>query len=202
MEAIEKIMYKSIEISTFYDTDSESPDYWGNDDCFLVYDHRQFSVSVKGFEPEDIFSHISETKRLFYDGFFVFPVYAYIHSGISLSLGRDSYPFTCPWDTSLTGCILVKREKGAYTRKKAMQKAEGILNTWNEFLSGDVYGYNSEYGSCWGFYGSEGYKIMIEEAKMEIDYAQKQAVKNHLNQLKAWIKNSVPIEKRKSFQFA
>ena len=139
-------------------------------------------------------------NRKLFDGYFYFPVYAYIHSGVALSLGRNSYPFTDKWDTSFNGFALVKRERGTYTRQKAYERAQGLIETWNMYLSGDVYGYNSEVGGCWGYYGKEGYEQMISEAKSEIDChikeQNKKAIKEHLKFLKIWIKNKVPMYRR------
>ena len=118
-----------------------------------------------------------------------------------MSLGRNTYPFTCQWDTSFAGFVLVKRTKGwSWTEDKASVIAESEVEMWNQYLSGDVYGYNSEHGSCWGFYGKEGMKDMIEDAKAEIDYAIKEELKQHLIQLKAWIKAKVPLQYRHSFK--
>lgn len=198
---IEKINYKGKIIETFYDENPMSPDEWKNDELFLVYDHGQFYVPVKGFDPVDIFQYFQENKRTLYKGYFVFPVYAYIHSGVSLSLGRNNYPFTCRWDTSSRGFVLCKKQKGCYSSKKAYDLAEGLIEEWNQLLSGEVYGYNSDCGSCWSFYGDEGYKQMIIEAKGEIDYAEKKTVKNHIAKLKEQIRNRVPLMHRKQFVF-
>lgn len=200
--AIEKINYKGQIIETFYDEEPLSPQDWYDDELFLIYDHRDFTVKVKGFDPEDIFQYFQEnSKKVLYESYFVFPVYAYIHGGVSLSLGRDSYPFTCKWDTSFRGYTLVKRQKGNYTSEKAYNLAKGLIKEWNQYLSGDVYGYSSEHGGCRGFYGKSGYNQMIDEAKSEIDYAEKKAVKNHIAKLKEQIKNKVPFIYRKQFVF-
>lgn len=196
-DKIETIEYRGYEIEVCYDTDASSPDDWGNDESFIVYDHRQFCVRRKGFDARDIFEHTSEVGRMFYDGYYVFPLYAYIHSGVSLSLGSGSDK----WDTSMSGFVLVKREKGCWSKQKAEKYAEGLVESWNEYLSGEVYGYNSEVGGCWGFYGDEGMKQMIEEAKSEIDHYVKRsfekALRSHFDQLKVWIKNRVPLYIRK-----
>jgi len=161
---LETITYKDYEIEIHQDEDAESPDSWGNDDCFLVYDHRDFTIKRKGFEPRELW----EDGRAFINGYHVFRVNAYIHSGIVLSLGK--YPFNDRWDVSTTGYVLVKRGKGwSWTREKASKIAESIITEWNQYLSGEVYGYNSEAGGCCGFYGNEGKKQMIEEAEAEID---------------------------------
>jgi hypothetical protein len=195
---IETIAYKGYNIEVHQDECAESPDVWGNTDCFIVYDHRDFCVERKYYDPNDIFEAYQNGKKLF-DGYYFFPVYAYIHSGVALSLGRTNYPFDCRWDTSFKGFALVKRTKGwSYRREKAYQIALCLIEEWNQYLSGDVYGYNSEVGSCWGFYGDT--KYMISEAKSEIDShiqtTTEQAVKQHAAQIKQWAKNHVPLQYR------
>jgi len=191
------INYRGIDIEIISDSAPQSPDEWGNDDCFLVYDHRDFCVQVKGFNPDDIFEHMNETKKQLYDGYWYFPVFAYIHSGVALSLGRGSYPFTCPWDTSFKGFALVKKTKGwTWRRDKAIKVAESIVNEWNDYLSGNVYGYNIEEtgDSCWGFYGDYDAKGgCLDEAKAHIDCHIKAQRKSHYEQLKTWIRNKVPM---------
>lgn len=173
---IETISYKGYDIEIFYDSYTDSPDEWGNDDAFIVYDHRQFAVNRKGFEPEDIFEIMQKGKALF-DGYYYFPLYAHIHSGVSLlSLSRGSDR----WDTSFKGFVLVKREKSTWDKDKAHTRAESEVKIWNMYLSGDVYGYKSEAGSCWGFYGEEGREEMIKEAKDEIDYLVRERLSNIL----------------------
>lgn len=193
-EPIETIMYRNYEIAVYYDDSNESPDDWRNDERFLVYDHRQFTVRRDGFDVADIFE-VFQTKNL-YDGFFIYPVYAYIHSGVSLSLGRG-YPYNCRFDTSFKGFALIKKQKGTYNREtSAREAAEGLIKSWNTYLSGDVYGYNSAAGSCCGFYGKEGMKQMIEEAKAEIDHDIAERMFTRFQMLKTYIKHKVPFEKR------
>lgn len=190
--------YKGFDIEFAYDHDASSPDYWGNTDVFLVYDHRQFSVERKGFDPSDIMEHVRETKRWFYDGYFVFPLYAYIHSGVSLSLGSSGYPFNDRWDTSMAGFILVKRQTGwTYTKAKAEKVANSHVEEWNTYLSGDVFGYDWEHGGCWGFYNTDSIPEVLKDVKLEIDQyisdkIQKK-VKAHIPKVKSWIKNRVPL---------
>lgn len=197
---VETIKYRGYKIDCFYDTDAESPDNWGNDDVFVVYDHRDFCVERKGFDPEEIFETYQKNKKV-YDGHWFFPVYAYIHSGVALSLGRNRYPFNDRWDVSMKGFALVKIQKGwTWTEDKAYKVAQSEIETWNEYLSGEVYGYNSKFGSCWGFYGDEGYKEIVANAKSEIDYAIREKRKKHFEYLKTMIRNHVPINERKNFK--
>jgi len=204
----ETIDYKAHVINIHYDEHAESPDSWGNDDVFLVYDHRQFFVERNGFNPDDIFETMQAGKKT-YDGYWFFPVYAYIHSGVSLSLGRTGYPFNCPWDTSFKGFALVKREKGwSYTEEKARKIALSIVEEWNDYLSGQVYGFVAEtqdgehIDSCWGFYGDEGMDEAISQAKGAIDWHIADQKKSHFEQLKTWIKNRVPLQYRSPLQLS
>lgn len=146
------------------DDNSKSPDSWDNEDMFLVYNHRQFTVKREGFNPYDIWHHIEATKGnkhenyLYdkYNDYYIFPVDAYIHSGVSLSLaGQTDYPDR-RWDVSTTGYVLVKKEMVKSTENldankvldfpnhletRAREYAEGLIETWNQYLSGDVYGF-------------------------------------------------------------
>ena len=193
-EPIETIMYRNYEIAVYYDDSSESPNDWRDDERFLICDHRDIIITRDGFDIAHIFE-VFQAKNL-YAGFFIYPVYAYIHSGGSLSLGRQ-YPFNCRWDSSFVGFVLVKKQKGTYNREtSAREAAEGLIKSWNTCLSGDVYGYDSPAGSCWGFYGKEGKEQMIEEAKDEIDYDIAERMLTRLQRLKTYIKHKVPLEKR------
>lgn len=158
---MEKIIYEGYRIKIRQDDSAESPDEWINEDVFLVYDHRDFYVKRDNFNPSDIIKWLNikrildcpvsgdedqeelkeELEEYFdYSAYYIYPVYAYIHSGVSLSLGKSSYPFTCPWDTSMRGFVLVDKTDET-TEEKAYELAEGLINTWNQYLSGEVYGF-------------------------------------------------------------
>lgn len=104
-------------IEVIQDEYADSPDSFGNDGAFVVYDHNQFNVERKGFEPRDIFDHSQERPDKLYDGYFFFVLYAYIHSGVRLSVGNHNFP-DARWDVSSTGYVLVKKQKYTYTRKQ------------------------------------------------------------------------------------
>lgn len=145
-------------IKVIQDMNADSPDIWRDEERFLVYDHRQFSVQRKGFNAREIFEATKKKKT--FNGYWVFPVYAYIHGGVALSVGSHNFP-DARWDVSMSGFALIKRESGTYTEKTAFKAAEGLIEEWNQYLSGDVYGYkivdenDDEIESNWGYYGSE-----------------------------------------------
>ena len=142
------INYKGCRIRVVQDELSESPNEWGNTEIFLVYDHRQFMVKRDEFNPEDIHAYISGEDYsigYLYEDYYIFPVEAYIHSGIILSL-YETNP-TCRFDSSVTGFVLVKTKIESMagiefiTESMAKERAEALLETWNQYLSGEVYGY-------------------------------------------------------------
>lgn len=85
----------------------------------------------------------------------VTPVYAYIHSGISLSLSNDSYPYNCRFDSGLFGFI-ISDDPGYF------------VQDFNDAENGSYYGFmidgpNGEVGSCWGFGGYRTSEEMVNE---------------------------------------
>lgn len=153
---MESLEYKGLSIEISQDEYADSPDSW---DCgpdtgvFIVTTkNREFQIIPEGYSVASIAEHM-KTHKL-YHGHKVYPLYAYVHSGVALSLGRQ-WPFDCPWDSGQIGFVLVNRKgiKDPYTT------AEYIVEMWNQYLSGDVWTIsiqNSEgevLDCCSGFYG-------------------------------------------------
>ncbi len=204
-ELIKEVEYKGCSIKIYQDEDAQSPDEWSNEDLFIVYDHRDFTIERKGFDPREIFENTQETQSMMFDGYHVFVLNAYIHSGVSLSLARDRYPFTDQWDVSTTGYVLVKKQKGwSLRRSKSYQIAQSLVDEWNQYLSGDIYGFQSEdedgkdIDSCWGFYGHDFEKngLLNDHARPSIDSYLKDRMAKRTEQVKRMIKNHVPLINR------
>jgi len=156
------------------DIESEcSPEMDEDESVFLVNYHDDFEV-----EQKEII--IKEDVRDWYQGrkikqekdYYIFPLSCLVHSGVWLSL-QDS--FVCDpggWDTSHVGIVLVSR-KEAETKEMAFELAGGLIETWNMYLSGDVYGIVKEFytkekeyishDAVWGCYGYEYAKKALEE---------------------------------------
>lgn len=123
---------------------AESPDTYGNEEMFLIYCHRQFDVRRKGFEPIDIYDYQKEVNKApekqdmnsvkDFSDYYIYQVNAYIHSGISLSLGAIGDN----WDTSTTGYVLITKELGQ-TTEIAKKLADGLIESWNKYLSNEIY---------------------------------------------------------------
>jgi len=199
-EPIDTIPYKGFFINIFPDEDARSPQEWEEEnDHFLAYYHRDFYIKSKIATEEKVRAYFEDGEKKLFKDYFVFPVYAYIHSGVSLSLAHNGDK----WDTSLMGAYFVAK-KEFKTKTKALERAKNAIKTWNDYLVGAVYSYKVEgieAESCWGFYGEEGYKQAISEAKESIDNHIQSKIKEHNKKLKALIANRVPLFYRPAFSF-
>ena len=107
------------------------------------------------------------------------PLYLYDHSGLTMA----TIPFSCPWDSGQVGCIVVGTEKvlkewkrkkmSKGLRKKAFTVLQGEVETYDQYLRGEVYGYEIEkdgefQDSCWGYFG-DPQEYMLSECKRIID---------------------------------
>lgn len=113
----------------------------------------------------------------------ILPLYLYDHSGITM----NTTGFACPWDSGQVGFIFVSHEtlRGefgwqAVSKKRQAQAKlwlEGEVETYNQFLTGEVYGIvledrdETELQSCWGYYG-------LKDAKEELESWAKSEVKS------------------------
>ncbi len=129
-----------------------------NDKHFTQDDARAFYTGEYGEdgEGEPLKEHVKAER------FHMFPVAAYIHSGVVLKLGNGRGFPNYQWDVSHVGVACVAKSVQA-DPQKARELAEGLVEEWNAYLNSDVYGIVSERfdedhepiddDSCWGFYG-------------------------------------------------
>lgn len=99
--------------------------------------------------------------------YFSLPLYLYDHSGLTISTS----PFSCPWDSGQIGVIFVSKAKvrkewsikhiSEKLRVKVMECLRAEVETYDQYLTGDTWGYviedknGNHIESCFGFYGSE-----------------------------------------------
>jgi hypothetical protein len=174
----------------------------------LAGDHVPFSVD--GLSVETLWKIVERY-------YLVLPLYLYDHSGITISTGR----FSCPWDSGQVGwiyashkeirknwsvkCVRHKVAKHDGTRIKAIDYArellEGEVKEYDQYLTGQVYGYvvkdkdGEDIDSCLGYFGDPD-DYMLGEARSAVDYHIKGILKDHCEQLKEWIRHRVPLDKR------
>lgn len=123
------------------------------------------------------------------------PVYAYVHSGSTIA----TKPFSCAWDSGRSGWVYCTREKAIAefgkklltkkVREAALKCLQGEVETFAQYLEGDVYGYivervirdedgeeidTEELDSCWGMYGLDYAK---EQGKAQAEWQVAQDAK-------------------------
>jgi hypothetical protein len=207
-EAIETFTHQGIKINIYQDEYDESPNDWRNEELFLVAFHQQFSVEREGFSQQ-ICAAVANKGINEYDEkdadaiqilkeYHVFGLEAYIHSGVSFALSQEGNFPDRQWDVSQLGLVFVKKTE-ARLRTSARKLALGLIKTWNQYLSGEVYWYKVGDESLYGIYGLE---YAIEEAKGVAEHVARNIQKKHEAKKKAEIKNHVPLSKRTHLQHA
>ena len=143
--------------------------------------HNRYTLGDKhSYESPEDFRESEEFKT----AAIILPLFLYDHSGITIS----AKPFSCPWDSGQVGFIFVDKEtihkewgKGKKAYKQAKEYLLSEVETYDQYLTGDVWGYviEDEAGhtldSCWGFYGKD---YCEQEAKDALEYQKKQAKEN------------------------
>jgi hypothetical protein len=140
------------------DPDPISPREQADNNLFLVAKHDQFYVSAPG--ETRVPQYANEVVDKYKKTHWIFPIEAYIHSGVALAFsGEGNFPDR-QWDVSQLGFIFASKKEWRLS-KSAREAAKGLIDHWNQYLSGDVWGYILENNegevieSVWGFYGHE-----------------------------------------------
>lgn len=207
-EPVEIIEYKGYSIKIYHDDSAESTREWDNIGTMVCW-HRRYNLGDKHtFSDPEEFLEWAKTQK----GILILRLYLYDHSGISMStgsfIGKAQH---AEWDSGQVGFIYVTKEKiiEEYGKgKKAIAKAEkyleGEVEIYDQYLRGNVYGFNVEHengytDSCWGFYGSDFEKngLLNDHARPSIDCEIGERWKKRVAQLKEFIRHHVPLEKRK-----
>jgi len=164
MKTIQLLNNRVLEIEQ--DTNAESPrEEWDNMGKMYCF-HRRYNLGDKHDIKTDLYPDRADIlKHIAPKGSVVLPIYLYDHSGLTISTA----PFSCQWDSGQLGWIvatpkamretyLVKRVTKKI-REKATELLKSEVETYDQFLTGEVYGFRvkdangDEEDSCWGFYG-------------------------------------------------
>jgi len=178
------------EIKIIQDSDPESPREWDNLGTMVCFHSRYSLGDKDGYAKlkSAAWEHVNY-KEWWHDVFnnpnafddadkedwielaekldmIILPLYLYDHSGITM----NTTGFSCGWDSGQVGIIFVTRAKvrKEFTKhrisskllEKVNKRLVGEVETYDQFLTGDIYGYQlfengEEIDSCWGFYGDD-----------------------------------------------
>lgn len=175
MEASEEKKIGDYLIKIFPDEQPESPRNWDNLTKMVCF-HSRYDLGDKHDYNHGDYNGWDEMEADIIRNekpVVIKPLYLYDHSGITISTSS----FNDRWDSGRIGFIFVTRENALkeYGKKRITpaikEKAEKVLDgeveTYDQYLRGDVYGYKvykvstcdeghnheEEMDSCWGFYG-------------------------------------------------
>lgn len=183
MQQVFRDVFKNHLIKIFVDENPEDPRKWDNMSTMVCF-HRRYNLGDKHeYKKHDYTSWEDLEKNIIEDNgpCLIYPLYLYDHSGISISMGKDREK---GWDSCCVGFIFISyakiRQEYSVKRitKKTLARAqkclEAELKTYDEFLTGEVYGFqvfdspedDNEIESCWGFYGEiDGEYSALAEAR-------------------------------------
>lgn len=149
----------------------ESPREWDNLTT-IYYTSDRYTLGDKHVNADELNELVRDPHNLY------MPVQCYIHSGVTMKAAwRNDYPDAL-WDSGCSGIVVLERKKllrefgkkrvTKQLRARAYDIMRGEVETFSQYLEGDVYGIiiedadGEETDSCFGFYG---YEYAQEEAK-------------------------------------
>ena len=176
-------------IEVIQDESPESPREWDNLGTMICF-HPRYNLGDKHDYSRINYNSFEEERKDIKkkeNACVMLPLYLYDHSGITMKTS----PFGCGFDSGQVGWIVVSKEqvRKEYNVKrinkelieKVTKVLEGEVETYDQYLTGDVYGYRiskvtecelghehkEEVDSCWGFYGEDE---CMTEAEGIVDY--------------------------------
>lgn len=181
MEAIEQEAYRGHTIRIFQDPEPQNPREDSNFGTMVCF-HKKYVLGDETGLVSASFDGWSELEAYLVkeeDAAVMVSLYLYDHSGITIR----TKPFDCPWDSGMVGIIYASRDdirenfqvKRIHdeTIDKARKLLESEVKTYNQYLTGEVYGFRIEdadgddVDSCWGYNGEPS--EIITECKLTID---------------------------------
>lgn len=168
------------------DSDASSPREWDNLGEILYRKNNRYTLGDRECSEEELAAIAKDPANI------CLPVYAYIHSGTTLS----TKPFGCRWDSGQCGIIFTTKEKikkewgvsriSSKLMKTVRDGLAGEIETFNQYINGEAIGFviEDENGdhvdSCWGYYGMTPEALLAEAASehdLEAEAAKLQTFK-------------------------
>jgi len=158
-----------------YEKYFSSPRNWDNVCSFIFIGNYSHLGDKHDFdESHDSFDAHQEHIEKQLDIAFITPIYAYVHSGMTIS----TEPFSCRWDSGKLGWVVMTKQAlrenygvKRVTKKlieKAMIHVECEVKTLDNYIKGNVYWFKiedkegKEVDSCGGFFGDIEENGMLE----------------------------------------
>lgn len=164
---------------------------WDDNVTTMVCFHSRYNLGDKTDYKSNNFDSWDELKQQIesdHKVLMIKPLYMYDHSGITISTS----PFGCQWDSGQIGWVFVDEKKlksisgeGTYTDEEINEWIKGDVETYDNYLTGEVYCYSvyevstcslgHEHKvlleSCGGYYGEE---CCREEGQSMLEHLEKE----------------------------
>lgn len=171
---IETIKLKNNQVLKIWqDQDTENPrTAWDNLGKMICF-HKRYGLGDKHKIDHNNFESFEDMAEKITDGGEYLPLFLYDHGNITI----NTSPFSCRWDSGQVGFIYMTKQDiikeygndNKKTRKTVLNVLESEVKTYDQYLRGDVYGFQlieietcslgheheNVIDSCWGFYGSD-----------------------------------------------
>lgn len=202
---IKEFPYKSFKIEIHTDEDTQNSREWDNLGIMVCW-HRRYNLGdlqpkynsidflrdlAADYHQDIENATADEIEEILEKNFIILPLFLYDHSGLRIKVGnfRGLLPQGhAEFDTMQVGFIYVsgktiKKEYGAdnvKNREMARKVLVGEVETYDQYLSGDVYSYiiyddeENNLDSVCGFFGLE---YCEEQAELAADYCVENANK-------------------------
>lgn len=200
MDAIAIETRNGLTIKIYQDEDCQNPrrdyDPFGHMICF----HRRYDLGDKHSMSMDELKEIVERKDVV-----ALPLFLYDHSGITMSTGS----FRDPWDSGQVGYIYITfkeilenwsgKRMTPSLRQKAIDSLQAHVKEYDDYLTGNVYGYviedkdGNELDSCWGYIGDYDGKDYgaLAEARSQVNAMTNNGTTDHNGQVLMPLKEEV-----------
>ncbi|MBT9176524.1 MAG: hypothetical protein DDT20_00843 [Firmicutes bacterium] len=171
---METEQHSGLTIKLHHDQDCENP---LENDPGLIVTYPKNACSRYGNTPTTPEEHADLLARIDAGELIGLPVYVYSHGGVIIK-ACESNPFSCPWDSGLSGVVYVTRKMALEwqggkrltkaKRERTLTSLRAAVDELSAWCNGECYGYiiegvdGAHLSSCWGFIGR---KYALEEAR-------------------------------------
>ncbi len=159
MEPIETFSHNGFKVEIHRDTDPTSPLEYDNLVTIACWHTRYLlgDKQINHLTKEEMCEDVGDIIA-------ILPLYLYDHSGITM----NTTGFSCGWDSGQVGWAYVTKESAEkmgcvgpdWTTERLEDNIRGEITTYDNYLTGQVYGYRvlndegEELESCWGYIGN------------------------------------------------
>lgn len=170
MSEVETHDVRGITATISYDDCSFDPRKDHDNAGVMVCAHRRYDLGDERPKAElDDYPTMDTYMRRVYDAAVWLPLYLYDHSGLSISTGS----FGDPWDSGCVGfiymdCATLQHEFGTTANAERIENAlallRGEVDEYDNYLTGQVYRWETDGDGCGGYFGDDGLEYCRSEA--------------------------------------